>query len=149
ESCSRCQQALGSFFDHHCPKCSQAVCVNCIMALNNQTFRCGCGDETNQCMIARTQWMLGACHSAMKAFDFVIGTNIAGASHAVATVTPESYTALPEPWAHFSTKEMPSHAAPLPSSLPSILDHRRNVSQSTEVFKTYLPGEIPCSPMAR
>ncbi|CAE7802429.1 NNT [Symbiodinium necroappetens] len=138
ESCSRCQQALGSFFDHHCPKCSQAVCVSCIETLNYQTFRCSCGDElSNQPMIARAQWMFGVCRSTMQAFDFITGTNLAGPSHAVAPVIPESYT------------EMPSPAAPLPSSLPSILGHRPRVSQSTEVFKTNLPGEMPCSPVAR
>ena len=50
-----------------------------------------------------------------------------------------------------TTKEMlpPSAPLPAPPSLPSLLGHRRRVSQVADVFKTHLPGEMPRSPTAR
>ncbi|CAE7803841.1 NNT [Symbiodinium sp. CCMP2592] len=141
ESCSRCQQALGSFLDHHCPNCSKALCVKCIENLNGQPFCCTCGDEeANKAMVERRLWMLGAKRSATKAFAFFLGTDLAGATETHAAPQPRTYS---------STKEAPLPAGPLPPSLPYVLGHRRRASQATEVFKTYLPGEMPCSPMAR
>ena len=66
----------------------------------------------------------------MDAFDFV-GTSLAGA-----TETP----AMPPPRTRKET---------LSPSLPYMLGHRRRASQATDVYKTYLPGEMPCSPEAR
>ncbi|CAE7643847.1 NNT [Symbiodinium sp. CCMP2592] len=132
ESCSRCQHALGSSFDHRCPNCSKAVCAKC----NCETFRYACEDEAasgamNDCK----SLMLGAWKTALEACDF-IGTTLAGAAE-----TP----AMPQPW----TKETFSATQPQTPSLPSMLGHRRRVSQATDVYKTYLPGEIPCSPEVR
>ncbi|CAE7260927.1 unnamed protein product [Symbiodinium sp. CCMP2592] len=168
ETCSRCKQALGSVLDHHCPKCSNAICVNCVAKLNGQPLRCSCGDEPN---IDSTLWMIGAYHSIMNAFDFITGAKPASASegytampsHSHARLVPNpllelpsaANSALPQHRTLYpaTTKEMLVPTAPLsaPQSLPSLLRHRRRESQVgvAEVFKTHLPGEMPCSPMAR
>ncbi|CAE7586845.1 NNT [Symbiodinium sp. CCMP2592] len=137
ESCSRCQHALGSSFDYRCPNCSKAVCVECFENLSGETLRCTCeGEAANGAMSDCKLWMLGAWKSAVDAFD-VIYTNLAGA-----TETP----AMPQAW---TRKETPSPTQPQTLSLPSMLGHRRRVSQATDVHKTYLPGEMPCSPEVR
>eukprot|EP00439_Symbiodinium_sp_Y106_P079721 s217_g18.t1 len=205
ETCSRCKQALRSFIDHHCPKCSNAVCVNCIAKLNGQTFRCNCGDEPK---IDSTLWMMGAYNFVVNAFEFITSAKPARASEGytcgdepkidstlwmmgaynfvvnafefITSAKParasEGYTAMPSrsqanlvpnpllelpPAASTalpqhrtlcpaSTKEMlPATALPPPPQqpLPSLLSHRRRVSQVVDVFKTHLPGEMPCSPI--
>ena len=115
----------------------------------------------------------------MTAFDSIISAKPAGASEGYTAMPPRSQaprsvpnpllelgpatsTALPQErtttsWGQgmrTATVEMMAAAAtplPAPQSLPSLLCHRRRESQVgvAEVFKTYLPGEMPCSPMAR
>ena len=149
-------------------KCSNAVCVSCIAKFNGLSFRCSCGDEPK---IDSTLWMIGAYNSVISAFDFMTGAKPAGASEGytampsrsqaprsvpnpVLELGPAASTALPQhrTFCPATTREMLAPAAPLPApqSLPSLLRHRRRESQvGGEVFKTHLPGEMPCSPMAR
>ena len=157
-------------------KCSNAVCLNCIAKLNGQTFRCRCGKKPK---IDSTLWMIGAYHSVISAFEFVTGARPASASEGYTAMPsrsqapcsvpnpllelgPATSTALPQyrtatSWGQgmrAATVETAAAAAtplPAPQSLPSLLLHRRRESQVgvAEVFKTYLPGEMPCSPMAR
>ncbi|CAE7338676.1 unnamed protein product [Symbiodinium sp. CCMP2456] len=159
ETCSRCEQVLGSVFDYNCPKCSRAVCVNCLEKMSGQTFRCSCGDEPE---MESTLWMIGA-------FAFLTGAKPAGASQGYTAMHSRSHAhsvpnPLLEPPSTTNTAALPQHrtlcpatkellppAAPLPApqSLPSLLGHRRRVSQVADVFKTHLPVEMPCSPMSR
>ena len=150
-------------------KCSNAVCVSCIAKLNGLSFRCSCGDEPK---IDSTLWMIGAYNSVISAFDFVTGAKPAGASEGYTAMPsrsqaprsvpnpllelgPAASTALPQhrTFCPATTKEMLAPAAPLPApqSLPSLLRHPRREYQvgGAGVFKTHLPGEMPCSPMAR
>ncbi|CAE7260937.1 unnamed protein product [Symbiodinium sp. CCMP2592] len=163
EACSRCKQALGSFWDHRCPKCSNAVCVNCVAKLDGQPFRCNCGEEPR---IDSTLWMMGAYNFVVNAFEFITSTKPAGASEGYTAMPsrsqanfvpnpllelrPAASTTLPQhrTFCPASSKEMPpANALPPQQPLPSLLSHRRRVSQVADVFKTHLPGEMPCSPM--
>ncbi|CAE7325763.1 IIV3-029R [Symbiodinium sp. CCMP2456] len=110
-----------------------------------------------------TLWMLGVYNSVMGALDFITG--------AEPGATPDGYTAqqtrsyahsVPNPLLELppartwdqgmraDRKEMlaPTAQPPPPHALPSLLGHRRRISQDAEVFNTRLPGEMPCSPMA-
>ena len=148
-------------------KCSNAVCLNCIAKLNGQTFRCNCGDEPK---IDSTLWMMGAYNFVVNAFEFITSAKPARASEGYTAMPsrsqanlvpnpllelpPAASTALPQhrTLCPASTKEMlPATALPPPPQqpLPSLLSHRRRVSQVVDVFKTHLPGEMPCSPMSR
>ncbi|CAE7638278.1 unnamed protein product [Symbiodinium sp. CCMP2456] len=129
-------------------KCSRAVCVNCLEKMSGRTFRCSCGDEGN---IESTLWMIGAYHSVMSTFDFITGAKPAHVSEGYTAMPSRSQThcvpnPLLEPPSTTNTAALPQHrtlcpattkellppAAPLPApqSLPSLLGHRRRVSQA-------------------
>ncbi|CAE7868722.1 unnamed protein product, partial [Symbiodinium necroappetens] len=137
------------------------ICKNCLEKTSGHTFRCCCGHELT---IDGTLWMIGAYNSVLNALDFITGAKPAGA---------EGYTAMPsQSQEHYvpnplleppstskavlpqhrtlcpaTTKEMFPPIAPLPA--PHLLGHRRCASLVGDVFKTYLPGEMSCSPTAR
>ena len=112
--------------------------------------------------------MISAYNSVLNALDFITGAKPAGAEgytampsrsdvHSVPSPLLElpstSSTALPQhrTLCPATNKEMlpPTARLPAPPSLPSLLGHRRRASQVGDVFKTHLPGELPCSPTAR
>ena len=169
--CSQCHGNLQSFFDHHCPKCSNAVCISCVERLNGGIFRCSCGDHTeNQPKIERTLWMLSAYRSTVSVLDSIASAftcaKPTGASQGyTAMMTPsrphhagsplletppstEAHrTRLPPYDEEITAAEAKQAAAPPPPPppppLPSLLGHRRRISQFSEPFKTHLPGEMP------
>ena len=144
-------------------KCSNAVCVSCIAKLNGLSFRCSCGDEPK---IDSTLWVIGAYNSVMNAFNFITGAKPAGASEGYTAMpsrsqalsAPNPLLELPAPAASSALpqhrtlcQEMlpPTALPPPPQPLPLLLGHRRRASHVADVFKTHLPGEMPCGPMSR
>ncbi|CAE7532652.1 unnamed protein product, partial [Symbiodinium microadriaticum] len=141
ETCSHCEQALGSFFDRRCPKC--------------------CGLEPR---LDSTNWMISAYNSVLNALDFITGTKPAGAEGYTAMPSRSDAHSVPSPLREFpstSNTSLPQHRTPCPATTeemfppiaalpaPHLLCHRRRASQVGDVFKTHLPGEMPCSPTAR
>ena len=112
--------------------------------------------------------MISAYNSVLNALDFITGAKPAGAEGYTAMPSRSDLHSVPSPLLEFpstSSTALPQHrklcpatnkdmlppTAPLPAppSLPSLLGHRRCASQVGDVFKTHLPGEMPCSPTAR
>ena len=144
-------------------KCSNAVCVSCIAKLNGLSFRCSCGDEPK---IDSTLWVIGAYNSVMNAFNLITGAKPAGASEGYTAMpsrsqalsapnplllppAPAASTALPQHRTLCQEMLPPTALPPPPQPLPLLLGHRRRASHVADVFKTHLPGEMPCSPMSR
>ncbi|CAE7707339.1 unnamed protein product, partial [Symbiodinium necroappetens] len=141
------------------------ICKKCLEKMSGQTCRCSCGHELK---IESTLSMIGAYNYVLNALDFITGAKPAGAEGYTAMPSRSDAHSVPSPLLELppapsnalpqhrtlcpaTTKEMlpPSAPLPAPPSLPSLLGHRRRVSQVADVFKTHLPGEMPRSPMSR
>ncbi|CAJ1406717.1 unnamed protein product, partial [Effrenium voratum] len=169
QKCTRCSQALESFFDHRCPKCSAPVCVKCFTGQHQLSwFRCrNCGDQdANRSALQSNMWIFHAYCSTTRVFsDLSRGVSSvlqpcqsskapqalprsdAGGGQAP---LPANRTRLPAAWQAYEPAArpppprghvLPPPPPPLSSDLPALLG-RTPAAPAADVFKTQLPGEM-------